>query len=167
MVASMLASVVAAAGLAVARGEPAMIRNAEAYWVIDPTDQTCLTELGTFGACDDDALFMYLSRPVGFWDRLFRGAKSRRSLAMVLEPRPRQSCLATKRAHGRTVVGGGDCASVGRAQQWEMLQSNTRRFAASTNEDAVARAASFLFFLRPRSPPSVARISPPPTPRAR
>ncbi|KAH8057944.1 hypothetical protein JL722_6488 [Aureococcus anophagefferens] len=78
-----------------------MIRNAEAYWVIDPTDQTCLTELGTFGACDDDALFMYLSRPVGFWDRLFRGA----------------------------------------AQQWEMLQSNARRFAATTNEDAVAHVA--------------------------
>ncbi|KAH8078797.1 hypothetical protein JL720_9545 [Aureococcus anophagefferens] len=118
-----------------------MIRNAEAYWVIDPTDQTCLTELGTFGACDDDALFMYLSRPVGFWDRLFRGAKSRRSLAMVLEPVPSRSCLATKRAFGRTILGGGDCSSVSKAQQWEMLQSNARRFAATTNEDAVAHVA--------------------------
>ena len=118
-----------------------MIKNAEAYWVIDPTDQTCLTELGTFGACDDDALFMYLSRPVGFWDRLFRGAKSRRSLAMVLEPVPSRSCLATKRAFGRTILGGGDCSSVSKAQQWEMLQSNTRRFAATTNEDAVAHVA--------------------------
>ncbi|KAH8098088.1 hypothetical protein JL720_1015 [Aureococcus anophagefferens] len=110
-----------------------MIRNAEAYWVIDPTDQTCLTELGTFGACDDDALFMYLSRPVGFWDRLFRGAKSRRSLAMVLEPVPSRSCLATKRAFGRTILGGGDCSSVSKAQQWEMLQSNAAP-AATTNE---------------------------------
>ena len=74
-----------------------MIKNAEAYWVIDPTDQTCLTELGTFGACDDDALYMYLSRPVGFLDRLLRGTKSRRSLAMVLEPVPRRACLSTKK----------------------------------------------------------------------
>ena len=50
-----------------------MIKNAEAYWVIDPTDQTCLTELGTFGACDDDALYMYLSRPVGFLDPITKG----------------------------------------------------------------------------------------------
>ena len=84
---------------------------------------------------------MYLSRPVGFWDRLFRGAKSRRSLAMVLEPVPSRSCLATKRAFGRTILGGGDCSSVSKAQQWEMLQSNTRRFAATTNEDAVAHVA--------------------------
>ena len=82
-----------------------MIKNAEAYWVIDPTDQTCLTELGTFGACDDDALFMYLSRPVGFWDRALKGTKSRRSLAMVLEPVPRRACLSTARKNGRTVLG--------------------------------------------------------------
>ncbi|CAH0377262.1 unnamed protein product [Pelagomonas calceolata] len=119
-----------------------MIKNAEAYWVIDPTDQTCLTELGTFGACDDDALYMYLSRPVGFLDRLLRGTKSRRSLAMVLEPVPRRACLSTKKAHGRTVLGGGDCSSVSRAQQWEMLQSNAKRAQSRTqNEDMVAAVA--------------------------
>ena len=119
-----------------------MIKNAEAYWVIDPTDQTCLTELGTFGACDDDALYMYLSRPVGFLDRLLRGTKSRRSLAMVLEPVPRRACLSTKKAHGRTVLGGGDCSSVSRAQQWEMLQSNAKRAQSrTTNEDMVAAVA--------------------------
>ena len=76
-----------------------LTRSAEAYWIIDPTDQTCLTELGTFGACDDDALaqrgmcgtislslslspscvfqalFMYLSRPVTWFARTFLGAK--------------------------------------------------------------------------------------------
>ena len=60
---------------------------------------------------------------------------------MVLEPVPSRSCLATKRAFGRTILGGGDCSSVSKAQQWEMLQSNTRRFAATTNEDAVAHVA--------------------------
>jgi len=125
-----------------ARAADGMIKNAEAYWVIDPTDQTCLTELGTFGACDDDALYMYLSRPVGFFDRLLRGTKSRRSLAMVLEPVPRRACLSTKKSHGRTVLGGGDCSSVSRAQQWEMLQSNAKRAPSRTqNEDMVAAVA--------------------------
>jgi len=139
MLRSLLLAVTAAARLAAAAD--GLIRNSEAYWVIDPTDQTCLTELGTFGACDDDALFMYLSRPVGFWDRVFRGTKVRRSLAMVLEPVPSRSCLATKKAFGRTVLGGGDCASVARAQAWEMLQSNARRGQRSTNEDMVAHVA--------------------------
>jgi len=145
MARTLLATALAAALLALASTAAAdgMIKNAEAYWVIDPTDQTCLTELGTFGACDDDALFMYLSRPVGFWDKVLKGAKSRRSLAMVLEPVPRRACLSTKRRHGRTVLGGGDCASVSRAQQWEMLQSNARRSArsAAANDDVVASVA--------------------------
>ena len=61
---------------------------------------------------------------------------------MVLEPVPRRACLSTKKAHGRTVLGGGDCSSVSRAQQWEMLQSNAKRAQSRTqNEDMVAAVA--------------------------
>jgi len=122
-----------------------LIRNAESYWIIDPSDQTCLTELGTFGACDDDALFMYLQRGGGpsLPARLFGkgGNKARRSLSMVLEPVQKKACLALKKAHGRMILGGGDCGDVSNAQQWELLQSNTRRlagFAEAADATAIA-----------------------------
>uniref|UniRef100_A0A7S3NDY1 Ricin B lectin domain-containing protein n=1 Tax=Aureoumbra lagunensis TaxID=44058 RepID=A0A7S3NDY1_9STRA len=118
-----------------------LIRDAEAYWIIDPTDQTCLTELGTFGACDDDALFMYLHRAQSWWSRLLGMGTTRRSLTMVLEPIQKRSCLVTRKSYGRTILGGGDCAKVKEAQQWEMLHSNTRRYTNKQNDDAVASVA--------------------------
>ena len=118
-----------------------LIRDAEAYWIIDPSDQTCLTELGTFGACDDDALFMYLQRDASWVARLLGGGGIRRSLAMVLEPVQKKACLSTRSAYGRTILGGGDCANVKQAQSWEMLHSTARRYTTKQNEDAVASVA--------------------------
>lgn len=118
-----------------------LIRDAEAYWIIDPSDQTCLTELGTFGACDDDALFMYLQRESSWFWRLFGRASTRRSLTMVLEPVQKRACLSTRSMYGRIILGGGDCSSVKHAQQWEMLHSNSRRYTNKQNEDAVASVA--------------------------
>lgn len=127
-------------GLSRAAKPDDLIRDAEAYWIIDPSDQTCLTELGTFGACDDDALFMYLQRDSSWWSRLISGGGIRRSLTMVLEPVQKLGCLSTRSAYGRTILGGGDCAKVKQAQSWEMLHSTARRY-ANKNEDAVASVA--------------------------
>ncbi|KAJ8606104.1 hypothetical protein CTAYLR_010561 [Chrysophaeum taylorii] len=124
-----------------ASGHDGLIRDAEAYWIIDPSDQTCLTELGTFGACDDDALFMYLQREGSWLAKLFGRGSTRRSLTMVLEPVQKRACLVTRSAYGRTILGGGDCARVKTAQSWEMLHSNARRYTAKQNEDAVASVA--------------------------
>jgi len=120
-----------------------LIKDAEAYWIIDASDQTCLTELGTFGACDDDALFMYIDRKKSFWMEWFGWGGRRISLTMVLEPVQRKACLVTRKAYGRTILGGGDCANVRTAQQWEMLKSNTgrRSLTRPQNDDAIASVA--------------------------
>ena len=127
--------------LANAIRDDGLIKDAEAYWIIDATDQTCLTELGTFGACDDDALFMYIDRKQSLWSRMFGWRGRRISLTMVLEPVQKKACLVTRKAYGRTILGGGDCAKVKTAQSWEMLKSNTRRYTTRQNDDAVASVA--------------------------
>jgi len=84
---------------------------------------------------------MYLHREASFFARLFGKGTSRRSLVMVLEPVQKKGCLVTRKAYGRTILGGGDCAHVATAQRWEMLHSNTRRYVNKHNDDAVASVA--------------------------
>mmetsp|Transcript_13957 Transcript_13957/g.45559 ORF Transcript_13957/g.45559 Transcript_13957/m.45559 type:complete len:335 (+) Transcript_13957:343-1347(+) len=92
---------------------------------------------------------MYVDRKVSWWSRLFlRGGTRRISLTMVLEPVQRKACLVTRKAYGRTILGGGDCANVKAAQRWEMLKSNTRRYATRVNDDAVASVALTTNFKR-------------------
>jgi len=53
-------AVVVPVALAVPKSD-GLIKDAEAYWIIDASDQTCLTELGTFGRSLEDIFFFSLS----------------------------------------------------------------------------------------------------------
>ena len=87
-------------------------RGHDAFWIMDPHDQLCLTTYGTLGPCDGDAMWVYVPR----------GRDNNRwSLAAVLEPVSKSMCLARK---GDTVKGG-NCGS-SNTQKWEVVRDSAR-----------------------------------------
>ena len=92
---------------AVAAAAAGRKRGHDAFWIMDPSDQLCLTTHGTLGPCDGDAMWVYVPRK----------GKDKWSLASVLEPVTRQMCLTRVKASAR----GGACGGKG-AQRWEVVR---------------------------------------------
>ena len=70
---AVLRAALCAAAAAAAAGRK---RGHDAFWIMDPSDQLCLTTHGTLGPCDGDAMWVYVPRK----------GKDKWSLASVLEP---------------------------------------------------------------------------------
>jgi hypothetical protein len=92
---------------AAAAGAAGRKRGHDAFWIMDPSDQLCLTTHGTLGPCDGDAMWVYVPRK----------GKDKWSLASVLEPVTRQMCLTRVKASAR----GGACGGKS-AQRWEVVR---------------------------------------------
>mmetsp|Transcript_18871 Transcript_18871/g.56067 ORF Transcript_18871/g.56067 Transcript_18871/m.56067 type:complete len:342 (-) Transcript_18871:58-1083(-) len=92
---------------AVARVSAKGKRGHDAFWIMDPSDQQCLTTYGTLGPCDGDAMWVYVPRK----------GKDKWSLASVMAPESRSMCLVRKGA----AAAGGSCGSKG-AQKWEVVR---------------------------------------------
>ncbi len=92
---------------AAAAGAAGRKRGHDAFWIMDPSDQLCLTTHGTLGPCDGDAMWVYVPRK----------GKDKWSLASVLEPVTRQMCLTRVKASAR----GGACGGKA-AQRWEVVR---------------------------------------------
>mmetsp|Transcript_2856 Transcript_2856/g.8639 ORF Transcript_2856/g.8639 Transcript_2856/m.8639 type:complete len:337 (-) Transcript_2856:117-1127(-) len=86
-------------------------RGHDAFWIMDATDNMCLTLYGTLGPCDGDAMWVYVPR----------AGKDRWSLASVLAPAGKQMCLQ-RTGNG---VRGGSCGSKA-AQRWEVVRDATQ-----------------------------------------
>ena len=80
----------AAAAASAAAASKSRKKGHDAFWIMDPTDQTCLTSYGALGPCDGDAMWVYVPR----------AGKDRWSLASVLAPVTKRMCL---QRHGDAV----------------------------------------------------------------
>ena len=96
-----------------ARAVSSQRRGHDAFWIMDPTDQLCLTTFGTLGPCDGDAMWVYVPR----------SGKERWSLASVLAPVAKTMCLTRSKYSLKS----GSCGSSS-AQKWEVVRDE-RQFA--------------------------------------
>ena len=109
---------------AVAAAAAGRKRGHDAFWIMDPSDQLCLTTHGTLGPCDGDAMWVYVPRK----------GKDKWSLASVLEPVTRQMCLTRVKASAR----GGACGGKG-AQRWEVVRDG-QQFAVTEDRQKCLRS---------------------------
>jgi len=104
---------VALAAFAVVGAHGKNAKALDAFWIMDPSDQLCLTSHGTLGPCDGDAMWVYVPR----------SGKDRWSLASVLAPVASTMCLMRQ----KNKVRGGPCGRKA-TQRWEVVR-DARHFA--------------------------------------